>query len=88
MYRDDIDFPDYFYFDIPTTSWIKEEDMTDEEKESYPSYKTTEGYLKEDEVDKTLKTYWKKAFDDAPIEEIKKTLKLPNFDYDIFEEIT
>lgn len=84
----EIDFPSYFYFDVLTTKWIEEKDMTEEEKSDNPTYKTTWWYLKEYEVDKTLKTYWRKAFDKAPISEIKDTIKLPNFDYGIFEEIT
>ena len=31
---------------------------------------------------------WRKAFDEADIDDVAKTLKLPNFDYEIFEEIT
>ena len=58
--------------------------MTPDEKKDNPLYWITEGYLKVYEY----KDARKKSFDNASKEEIKKTIKLPNFDYGIFEEIT
>jgi|LSQX01.2.fsa_nt_gb hypothetical protein len=46
------------------------------------------GYLKGYDTDKTLHTYWKRSFEKADIEDVAKALELPNFDYQIFEEIT
>lgn len=62
--------------------------MTTKEKENNETYKTTWWYLKKTENEKDLKEHWKKSFENAEIEDIKKTLDLPNFDYDVFEEIT
>ena len=58
--------------------------MNDEEKEEYYWYKTTNGYLKK----KSFKGCWKESFDNASKEDVAKTLKLPNFDYKVFEEIS
>lgn len=80
--RKDILFPDFFYFNL--TKWIEVDNMTQEEKEKYYWYKTTEGYLRT--ID--YKEAWKLSFNDASKEDVAKTLKLPNFDYAIFEEIT
>jgi hypothetical protein len=75
-------FADYFYFDL--TKWIGIKDMTKEEKEQYPHYAVTSGFLR---VFK-YKDAWKNSFDKATKEDVKKTLNLPNFDYKVFEEIT
>jgi len=58
--------------------------MTNEEKEKYYWYKTTEGYLKKGDY----KEAWKQSFEKATKTDVAKTLKLPNFNYKIFEEIT
>ena len=81
--RDDIDFPNYFY-NVDITRWISEDDMTKEEKEENEGYTTTEGYLKT--ID--YKEAWKIAWDEADQEDREKTLTLPNWDNDIFKEIT
>jgi len=80
--REDICFPDYFYFDL--TEWVVLEDMTEKEKKAHPDARTTDGYLK------TLdyKEAWKKAYNNASEEDKKKTLELPNFDPEIFKKIT
>ena len=80
--RDDISLPNYMYFNL--TEWINIDDMTDAEKEEYPFCKTVGGYLK------TLdyKEAWQKAWEGASNEEKEATLKLPNFDADLFFEIT
>jgi len=58
--------------------------MSDIEKEQNPKYITTQGFLKN--ID--YKEAWAKAWKAAP-EEDKKLLKtLPNFDAEVFEEIT
>lgn len=80
--RENINYPDYFYFELNV--WIFESYMTKEEKKSNRRYKTTEGYLKQIEY----KEAWKLSFEKATKEDIAKTLKLPNFDYQIFEEIS
>ena len=70
------------YFDLNV--WINVENMTKEEKKKFWWYKTTTGYLRT----ASYKEAWKIAFDKASKDEIKETLKLPNFNYQIFEEIT
>ena len=80
--RDDLVFPDYWFFML--TEWISEEDMTDNEKKAFPSYKTTGGYLKVWEY----KEAWQNAWDNATEEDKKKTFEVPNFDKDIFYQIT
>jgi len=66
------------------TKWVEEKDMTEEEKESNPTYTTTGGYLK-------VKGY-KEAFTEslmaAPLEELKQIQQLPNFDPEIFMNIS
>ena len=54
--RDDIDIPDYFYFDI-------------DDKIGY-------------------KKSFIRSFEKADKKDINKTMKLPNFDFDLFEEIS
>ncbi|MSS63161.1 pentapeptide repeat-containing protein [Velocimicrobium porci] len=64
--------------------WIYSEDMTDEEKEQNPEYKTTGGYLKVLDESECGQIWW-----DNLTEKEKKVIKdIPNFDKDIFEEIT
>jgi len=58
--------------------------MTMADKEKFWWYKTTDGYLRTI----TYKEAWKLSFEKADKEDVRKTLKLPNFNYKIFEEIT
>ena len=60
--------------------WVTLEDMTDEEKQEHPDYKTTNGYLKVfDETDSV--TLWWNNLPDKDKSVIKA---LPNFDFEIF----
>jgi hypothetical protein len=70
------------YFEL--TLWIKEYDMTDEEKEKYPEYKATGGYLKELGYTEAWKNMWNYINDT----EKEAFTSLPNFDKDIFKTIT
>jgi hypothetical protein len=80
-----IDSDKYIYFNIPLNEWIPEEDMIEEEKEQHPEYKTTGGYLKQREYKEAWAEWWRRN----KSEEMKERIKnLPNFDADIFEEIT
>jgi hypothetical protein len=74
--------PDFLYFRL--TEWISEFDMTEEEKEANPTYKTTGGYLKVYEYKEAFKRSW----DNAPAEDREKLFRLPNFDPDVFKEIS
>ena len=69
---------------ISLTSWVSKSEMTDKEKEAYPSYVTTGGYLK---VYSCLKAAYIEAWEKADKEDRDKTFKLPNFDPVVFEEI-
>ena len=66
------------------TEWILSTDMTDAEKEKHPSHETTGGYLKKF----TYKEAWANAWNNADDEQKRWFLSLPNFDADIFFEIT
>ena len=67
-----------------TVEWIAASDMTEEEKEKYPSYKTTGGYLRKRDTSECYKEWW----EDLTDEEKDIIKEIPNFDVDIFKEIT
>ena len=67
------------------TVWINEKYMTDSEKEENPTWERTGGYLKIIEATNEDKQKWWDNLDDEDQEEIKS---LPNFDKEIFKEIT
>ena len=67
------------------TVWINEKYMTDSEKEENPTWERTGGYLKIIEATNKDKQKWWDNLDDEDQEEIKS---LPNFDKEIFKEIT
>ena len=73
-----------FYSSFPLTKWVEEEYMSDKEKEENPSYKTTGGYLKK----RTYHEAWQIMWDSWTKEQRESIKKLPNFDQDIFKEIT
>ena len=85
-----ISFPNYFYFDcIPIClERIEKENMTKDEKDKNPNCDVMWWYLKKTDNEKDLKHWRKKARDWASHEDRMKTFDLPNFDADIFEEIT
>jgi hypothetical protein len=76
-----ISYPDWLHFDL--THWVYEENMTDEEKENNPTFKTTGGYLKKLSYKEAARISW----DEASMEDKKHTLNIPNFDNDIMIEI-
>lgn len=64
--------------------WIYESDMTNEEKEVHPSYKTTGGYLKELDESDCAQIWW-----NGLLEHQRNIIKaLPNFDAKIFKQCT
>ncbi|GKX65612.1 DUF7666 domain-containing protein [Inconstantimicrobium mannanitabidum] len=67
-----------------STVWIYEENMTDEEKEKHPSYKTTGGYLKEFTFREACKNMW----GCLTTREKEVIENIPNFDNDKFKSIT
>jgi hypothetical protein len=80
--RENLAFPNFFYFNL--TEWIDEEEMTDKEKEAHPSYITIGGYLKF----YSYKSAWRNSWDKASLEDKKKVMALPNWDNEIFKEIS
>ena len=64
--------------------WVWEDDMTGEEKEQHPEYLVTDGFLKHIERETGRQTWW------DGLSDRKKdiVMNLPNFDKDIFKEIT
>ena len=64
--------------------WIWSDDMTDEEKVAHPEHQVTGGYLKHIEKETGRQMWW----DDLSDKEKETVMNLPNFDKDIFKEIT
>jgi hypothetical protein len=71
-------------YSIDPTIWVPMSIMTDAEKQAYPEYETTEGYLKTIPMKEAWAIFW------GNLQEDKKQLflDLPNFDDAKFEEIT
>ncbi len=69
---------------FPLSMFVNESDMSDSEKERFPYYKTLGGYLK------TLpyKEAWQIALENITQEQIELIKSIPNFNPDIFHEIT
>ena len=64
--------------------WVYSYKMTEEEKEQYPKYKTTGGYLKKLDKSEGNQLWWNTLSDcDKNV-----IISLPNFDAKIFKEIT
>lgn len=70
--------------DLRPVEWVCAEDMTDEEKEQYPEYETTGGYLKELDTDKAFLS-WLEKLNERERNVIKN---IPNFNAEKFYEIT
>ena len=67
------------------TLWVNAGRMTDLEKEENPTWECTGGYLKIIEVTNEYKQAW---WDNLNDEGRKEVMSLPNFDKEIFKEIT
>nr|DAH09596.1 MAG TPA: pentapeptide repeat protein [Caudoviricetes sp.] len=64
--------------------WIYSSNMTDEEKEKYPTHETTGGYLKVLNESESAQIWW-----NGLSEKNKETIKsIPNFDVEKFEKCT
>lgn len=76
----------YILMDCPSNvlAWVWDDDMTDEEKEQHPEYSVTGGFLKHIEKETGRQMWW------DGLSDRKKdiVMQLPNFDKDIFKEIT
>ena len=79
---DEIDHPSFEMFYL--NRWIPEDEMTDEEKIAESDFRVRGGYLKTYEWEEAWANYWR----DSDEEEKRKVLNLPNFDPDIFKDIT
>ena len=67
------------------TIWIDSDETIDSEKEENPTWECTGGYLKTINVTNRDKQAWWDNLDDSDKESV---MSLPNFDKDIFKEIT
>ena len=79
--RSEINIP---CINLKVTEWIPKEKMTDEQKTYYPFYKTTGGFL----LKRSYKEAWALAWSELDQEEKEEFLSLPNFDSEIFKNIT
>lgn len=66
------------------TSWIRSEDMTDEERAAHPTHEITGGYIKVIDKFECEQQWWDELSDCA--REIIKAI--PNFDAEIFRQCT
>ena len=81
--KDDINIPSWCYFDL--TVWVSHDTATEEEKKKYKNeIEICGGFLKT--ID--YKDAWRLAWNKASIEERKKLFELPNWDNEVFKEIT
>jgi hypothetical protein len=71
------------YAELPLNRWVDKDNMTDEEKSSEPGWETTGGYLKTLDYKEACRVWW----GENP-ERHKDFLSLPNFNAEIFKEIT
>ena len=79
----EIDFPNFLYFD--TTIWVSHDTATDKEKELHKEeIETCGGFLKTLDYKKAFRLAW----DKADKEEHKELLTLPNWNNEIFREIS
>jgi len=74
--------PDLLYFHL--TEWVDYDDMTGADKEENPTHETTGGYLRKYDY----KEAFQKSYNEASTEDKELLLNLPNFDADVFFEIS
>ena len=81
--KDDINIPSWCYFNL--TVWVSHDTATEEDKEVHKKeIETCGGFLKTLEY----KEAWKLAYDKTNDKEKIQLFNLPNFDADIFKEIS
>ena len=79
----DIIIPSWCYFDL--TVWVSHDTATEEEKLKHEAeIEVCGGFLKTI----NYKDAWRHAWNNASIEERKKLFDLPNWDNQVFKEIT
>ena len=64
--------------------WVYSENMTEKEKATHPEHETTGGYLKTVDFKTACGMMWKKLDN----EERAAVIEIPNFDADVFKDIT
>jgi len=79
---DEIDHPHFNEFYL--NKWIEESNMTDEEKKADPEFYVKKGYLKIYSWNEAWANFWR----DTDEENRQKVLNLPNFNAQVFKEIT
>src|SRR3990167_2195124 len=72
------------YIDLKITEWLSEDKMTDEQKKNDPDFHIRGGQL----VKRDYKEAWKLAWSEIDQATKNKFVTLPNFDAEIFFEIT
>jgi len=80
---DNANKPNWLYHPSPTT-WVSDSKMTGQEKVDNPTFRTCGGYLRKNEWHEE----WRKEYENASAEDIQAVRDLPNFDAEIFKEIT
>ena len=78
---DDLDIP---FIDLKINEWKNEKELTKEDKKNSVKWDVNKGVLITRSYHEAWKLYWR----DASEEDKNKFLSLPNFDADIFKEIT
>ncbi len=83
LHLKDINFPDFLYFDL--TVWVSHDTATLEEKEEHKKeIETCGGFLKTLKYKEAFRLAWDKAGKEKHME----LLSLPNWNNDIFKEIS
>ena len=81
--REDLSFPSFLYFDL--TVWVSHDTATDEEKKAHKQeIEVCGGFLKKLDYKEAFRISWNKV----SLEEHKKLLVLPNWNNEIFKEIS
>ena len=78
----EIDHPNFSRFYL--NRWVEKGDMTEQEKKDNPEFSTTGGYLKTFTYEEAWANFWR----DTTEENKQRILKLPNFDAEVFKDIT
>ena len=71
-------------YNLVTTWWVSENEMTDAEKVADPNFYMRGGQLRS----RTYQEAWKKAWDEASVVDRALIKQLPNFDPVVFKEIS
>ena len=70
--------------EIDVVEWVSAENMSDGEKAAHPEHETIGGYLKVTRESVNRQEWWRNLSADDRAE----VLAIPNFDPDIFKEVT